>query len=204
MTQPAPGRVGPTIRNRDSPAVAVASSTTVPDQWPQIYQKMSAPITGAQCILLSFFSGIEVATLAVQELIGPVLLHLTWEIDTECQSIISWHFPQARHRGDVLQEDADQIIALINKHDPHETCLVLFCSSPPCPDFSSISSSAQGLTGKEGSKFTAYTSLSNKIEAGLGNRQTRYLVENVVMNKPEADFITSMRTPRIRWWVSGG
>ena len=151
---------------------------------------MPSPINGSQCILLSFFSGIEVAALAVQDLIGPILLHISWEIDPACQEIIQWHFPDAHLRGDVLQEDADAIANLVNKHDPHETCMVLFCSAPPCPDFSQISSSAQGFSGQEGSKFTAYTHLSNEIESRLGNRQIRYLVENVVMQKPEADYIS--------------
>ena len=56
------------------------------------------------------------------------MLHLTWEVDPECCKVIATHFPQAKHRGDVLKEDASSIINLIDKHDPHQTCaVVIWC-----------------------------------------------------------------------------
>ena len=70
------------------------------------------------------------AALAVTQLIGPVVLHLSWETDPDCQAVNKWHFSKMMQRGDVLREDAEQVANLIHKYDPHETCLVLFCSAP--------------------------------------------------------------------------
>ncbi len=149
-------------------------------------------LKGNQCILLSFFSGMEVAATAFTELVGKPILHLSWEIDPICCQLIAEKFPEAKQRGDVLRETADSVVQLIDRYDEHQTCVVVFTSAPPCPDFSSISSSAAGLSGEEGSKFTKYANLASEIESRLGTRETRHLVENVVMQqKAEAQHIST-------------
>ena len=168
------------------------ATTEVPDRWHEATTKIPNMIRGDQCIVLSFFSGIEVAALAVHQLIGPPLLHLTWHDDVHCQAVIVHHFPDSIQRGDILQEDARQVLHLIERHDPHQAALVVFLAAPPCPDFSQIKADNAGLQGQEGSKFTAYVNLASQIEDGLGGRQVRHLAENVVIQqKSEVDFISS-------------
>ena len=134
----------------------------------------------------------EVAATAFTELIGSPILHLTWENDPDCINIISAKFPEAKLRGDVLQESAESVVQLIDRYDSHQTCVVFFMAAPPCPDFSQINSSAEGLSGVEGSKFTKYAELASQIETLLGPRETRHLVENVVMQqRSEAQHISS-------------
>ena len=119
------------------------------------------------------------------------MLHITWDNDEACQKLVKYHFPQSVQRGDILKEDANQVIHLVNRHDPHQTSMVLFLSAPPCPDFSQIKENNVGLSGTEGSKFTAYVKLVHDIEAGLGHRQVRHLAENVVMQqKSEVEYIS--------------
>ena len=132
------------------------------------------------------------AALAVHQLIGPPLLHITWETDEHCQQIIAQHYPSSVQRGDILAEDPRHIVHLIERHDPHQAAMIVFLSAPPCPDFSQIKENQAGLAGAEGSKFTAYVKLAADIEAGLGGRQIRHLAENVVLQqKSEVDYISS-------------
>ena len=147
---------------------------------------------GDQCILLSFFSGIEAAASSFVRLVGSPILHISWEIDASCQKIIEKHFPSAKIRGDVSTEDPQAIIDLIDRYDAHQTCAIIFMAAPPCPDFSIINDSAQGLQGDEGSKFIKYAQLASKIEAGLGGREVRHLVENVIFQqKSEAQHVSN-------------
>lgn len=163
----------------------------VPDFWQSAIARLPNLVSGHQCILLSFFSGVEVAALAVHQLIGPPLLHLTWEVDDDCCAVISHHFPNAVNRGDVLKEDAKDIAHLLDRHDPHGAAMVLCTSSPPCPDFSGINSSAQGLAGQEGSKFGVYADLITELESLIGQRVMRHLTENVVMQqRSEATYLS--------------
>lgn len=142
--------------------------------------------------MLSFFSGAEVAATAFTEMIGQPVLHMTWETDPVCAQLIAEKFPSSRQRGDVLKENAASVVEVIDRHDKHQTCVVVLMASPPCPDFSAINSSAEGLSGEEGSKFTAYAELARAIEGQLGSRETRHLVENVVMQqRNEAQHISS-------------
>lgn len=142
----------------------------VPDQWHKVQPETSQLAAGSQCILLSFFSGVEVAALAFTQLVGEPLLHLSWEVDESCCEVIRHHFPAAHLRGDVLQEDPRQVAQLVDRHDPHGAALVVFVAAPPCPDFSIIHDSGQGLNGPEGSKFDSYVKLVQEIEAHLGGR----------------------------------
>ena len=145
-------------------------------------------LKGDQCILLSFFSGIEAAGLVVTRLIGSPILRISWGIDEGCKKIIAKHFPMAKIRGDILTEEAQAIIGLIDRHDPG---VVLFLAAPPCPDFSVISQSAKGLQGDEGSKLH-YSKLAREIEQGLGTRDVRHLVENVIFQqKSEAQHMSN-------------
>lgn len=106
-------------------------------------------LRGDQCILLSFFSGMEVAATAFTEMVGQSVLHLTWETDPVCCQIIADKFPDAKQRGDVLKETASSVVEVIDRYDSHQTCVVIFLAAPPCPDFSSINDSAEGLAGEE-------------------------------------------------------
>ncbi len=147
---------------------------------------------GDQCILLSFFSGIEAAASSFNRLVGAPILHISWEIDASCQKIISKHFPSAKIRGDVLKEDPQTIIDLIDRYDPHQTCVVIFMAAPPCPDFSVVNDSAKGIQGEDGSKFLRYAQLASQIESGLGGREVRHLVENVIFQqRAEAQHVSN-------------
>ena len=160
--------------------------------WHEAISRCPNLVRGDQCILLSFFSGVEAGATSLTRLIGAPVLHLCWEIDESCIKIIQKHFPSAKLRGDVLTEDPKSVIDVIDRHDAHQTCLILFLAAPPCPDFSVISEGAQGLQGDEGSKFLKYAELAKKIEQGLGNRQVRHLVENVIFQqKAEAQHVSN-------------
>lgn len=160
--------------------------------WHEAISRCPNLVRGDQCILLSFFSGVEAGATSLTRLIGAPVLHLCWEIDESCIKIIQKHFPSAKLRGDVLTEDPKSVIDVIDRHDAHQTCLILFLAAPPCPDFSVISEGAQGLQGDEGSKFLRYAELAKKIEQGLGNRQVRHLVENVIFQqKAEAQHVSN-------------
>ena len=127
----------------------------VPGIWQDATHRIPQIVKGELCIVLSFFSGVEVATLAVHQLIGPPLLHISWETDEHCQQVIAQHYPSVVQRGDLLVEEPRQIIHLIERHDPHQAAMILFLAAPPCPDFSQIKEDQAGLAGAEGSKFTA-------------------------------------------------
>jgi len=72
-------------------------------------------LRGDQCILLSFFSGMEVAATAFTEMVGQPVLHLTWETDPVCCQLITDKFPDAKQRGDVLKETASSVVEVIDR-----------------------------------------------------------------------------------------
>ncbi len=159
----------------------------VPGFWSEAIRRSPNLLRGDQCILLSFFPGIEAAASSFTRLVGPPILHISWETDVSCQKIILKHFPSAKIRGDVLKEDPQAIIELIERYDAHQTCAVIFMSAPPCPDFSVVNDSAKGLQGDEGSKFLKYAHLVQQIESGPGGREVRHLVENVIFQQKSED-----------------
>ena len=110
----------------------------------------------------------EVAATAFTEMIGQPVLHLTWETDPVCCQLIAAKFPDSKQRGDVLKETASSVAEVIDRYDSHQTCVVVFMAAPPCPDFSSINDSAEGLAGEEGSKFTTMQSSLVELRHCLG------------------------------------
>ena len=130
-----------------------------------------------------FFPSFQAAALAVHQLIGPPLFHLTWEIEEDCCALISHHFPDAINRGNILEEDAQSVAQLLGRHGPHGTALVLRVASLPRPDFSQINSSAQGPSGEEGSKFGHYANFIEDFEGRAIHRTIHHLTENVVFQQ---------------------
>ena len=89
-------------------------------------------------ILLSCFEGIGVAAMVLQDLVGPLALHVSWECDPECLVLLQQHFPQALHRGDFLEDDPKAVAELVRQADPDAKMTIIQASAPPCPDFSRI------------------------------------------------------------------
>eukprot|EP00435_Cladocopium_sp_Y103_P030116 s227_g7.t1 len=106
-------------------------------------------------------------------------------MDQACCDIVSHHFPNVMHRGDVESETAEAIAAAVNQLDPHHEARVLCAAAPPCPDFSVVASSAQGRNGPEGRKFDVYCTLVEKLEPLLQKRQVLHLCENVICSDPK-------------------
>eukprot|EP00435_Cladocopium_sp_Y103_P004623 s893_g1.t1 len=142
-------------------------------------------------ILLSCFDGIGTAALILNEITAGISLHISWEVDPDCLTIIKKHYPQAHHRGDFLEDDPLQVAKIICDHDPTGQMLIIFAAAPPCPDFSRIREDAPGAAGSEGQKFTAYCKFANRVEMQLPHKRVGHLTENVVMERGEADFFSS-------------
>eukprot|EP00434_Breviolum_minutum_P002108 symbB.v1.2.001863.t2/scaffold77.1/size347087/34 len=137
--------------------------------------------SGSHIILLSAFAGVGAASLALETLVGDLRLHISWETDEACLAVLLDQFPDAVQRGDLTQEDPAAIAALVRKYDPKEECLIIAAAGPPCPDFSTVSHSAQGRSGPEGSKFVVYTDFVGKLEVELPQHRFEHLTENVRM-----------------------
>ena len=141
-------------------------------------------------ILVSCFDGIGSAAVILKELVETVTLHLAWEIDEDCISVLKARHEDVMVRGDVLKDDPLEVARIIQRHDPGTECLVVFAAAPPCPDFSRIKENTPGSKGEEGQKFTAYCTFVQQIEKNIPHKKVGYLVENVVMQKTEADFFS--------------
>ena len=115
------------------------------------------------------------------QLVGEPRLALAWEIDNAATAITSHHMPFVKHRGDFMADSVPEIARLIHRHDPHQQCWILVLSAPPCPDFSSINSSAEGFSGSEGSKFDSFLQFSSQLEEELHEWTFIHLCENVIM-----------------------
>ena len=139
------------------------------------------PVQGHQLIVLSVFDGIGTGILAVTQLVGEPRLAIAWEIDQIAADITSFHMPFVKHRGDFLADSVADVAHLVQRHDPHQQCWILLLSAPPCPDFSSINSSAESFSGHEGSKFESFLSFAKDLETQLNDWTFIHLCENVVM-----------------------
>ena len=125
-------------------------------------------------------------------LVAEIDLHISWEVDPDCIAILQQHYPRALHRGNFLDDDPRDVADLIRRHDPTGSMVVSFVAAPPCPDFSRIKEDAPGSNGTEGQKFTAYCGFANQVEMNIPHRRVGHLVENVVMEKGEADYFASL------------
>jgi len=152
----------------------------------QVFQKLNEKV-----ILLSCFDGIGSAAVALRDLLDSISLHITWEVDEECLKVQAARHTDAMMRGDFLKDDPLEVAKIIRQHDPQGTCLVLFASAPPYPDFSRIKENPPGSDGAEGQKFTAYCAFINQVEMNIPHKRVGHLTENVVMQKSEADLFSS-------------
>ena len=142
-------------------------------------------------ILLSCFEGIGAAPLALQAVVGELVLHVSWECDPECILILKKHFPHAVHRGNFLEDDATAVAQLVLEYDSTGECMILQVGAPPCPDFSRIRDDAPGREGEEGAKFTQYCTFSRSIREQLPDHTFRQLCENVILSdRSEVDFFS--------------
>eukprot|EP00435_Cladocopium_sp_Y103_P025847 s2362_g6.t1 len=132
--------------------------------------------------------GIGSAAHILADLTEGISLHISWEIDQDCISVIKQHYPAALHRGDFLADDPHEVAKIIREHDPHGQMLIVFASAPPCLDFSRIREDAPGAEGSEGQKFTACCGFASQVEMELPNKRVGHLTENVIMEKGEAGF----------------
>ena len=121
-------------------------------------------------------------------LVDELALHISWEVDPDCIQVLRKHHPEAQNRGSFLEDDPQAVADIIHHHDPSGSLIVLFVAAPPCPDFSRIREDAPGSAGVEGQKFTEYCEFARGIESKIPHKRVGYLVENVVMERGEADF----------------
>ena len=142
-------------------------------------------------ILLSCFEGIGVAAMLLQDLVGPLALHVSWECDPECLVLLQRHFPQALHRGGFLDDDPKAVAELVRQADPDAKMTIIQASAPPCPDFSRIKDDAPGKEGAEGSKFPKYCSFAKAVREELPEHYFLQLCENVILSdQGEVEFFS--------------
>ena len=148
-------------------------------------------LRGDQLIVLSFFDGIGTGILAIQELVGAPRLALSWEIDPAAARVVEHRLPFVKNRGDFLADSPAAIKHMVERHDPHQRCIVVYLAAPPCPDFSSINESAKSFNGKEGMKFDQYINFVHEVEQELKDWHSVHLCENVVMQtQAEIDYVS--------------
>ena len=137
------------------------------------------------------FEGIGVAAMVLQDLVGPLALHVSWECDPECLVLLQRHFPQALHRGDFLEDDPKAVAELVRQADPDAKMTIIQASAPPCPDFSRIKDDAPGKEGAEGSKFPKYCSFAKAVREELPEHYFLQLCENVILSdQGEVEFFS--------------
>ena len=78
----------------------------------------------------------------------------------------------------------DQLIALLDQHDPNSECTIVLCGGPPCVDYSDIKGDdAPGKTGPEGSKFVRFCQWQRDLQGRLKGRPFKRLIENVLPHR---------------------
>lgn len=172
-------------RNRDSPG----SGTLPRPRYPtRLYRAVSLvprmASLGKEIILLGFFDGIGTAAWALQSLVGPVKAYFSWEISSECITVLNKHFPAVLHRGDLCADDPVALVQAIKEVDPDGRCVIVITAGPPCPDYSLVADSAQGRAGEEGKKFVTFVGFLDQLVPQLAPRETYHIIENVVMANP--------------------
>ena len=129
--------------------------------------------------------------MVLQELVGPLALHISWECDPECLVLLQRHFPQALHRGDFMEDDPKAVAELVRQTDPEGKMTIVQASAPPCPDFSRIKDDAPGKEGAEGSKFPKYCRFAKAIRDELPEHYFLQLCENVILSdQGEVEFFS--------------
>ena len=129
--------------------------------------------------------------MVLQDLVGPLALHVSWECDPECLVLLQRHFPQALHRGDFLDDDPKAVAELVRQADPDAKMTIIQASAPPCPDFSRIKDDAPGKEGAEGSKFPKYCSFAKAVRQELPEHHFLQLCENVILSdQGEVEFFS--------------
>ena len=138
----------------------------------------------SQLLLVSAFSGIDCAALALRTLNVPVDAHVCFEIDPECVAVSSFHFKKAVVLGNLFDYKPADLLKSFS-----EACGLtgsvnlsnwnaLWCAGPPCPDASPIRSSrGPGLDGAEGRKFKDHAELMFACAPAF--RTFNFLVEYV-------------------------
>lgn len=143
-------------------------------------------------VLLSFFDGVGSAAVCLDRMGVKPIPYISWETDSECQSVIQHHFPHVVQRFDACQDDADEVARLIASADPDASAQVLCAAGPPCPDFSQIRDNAPGRSGPEGRKFGQFCDFIDSLEAKIKPRQLHHLCENVIFSdQSEADHFSN-------------
>ena len=152
----------------------------------------------------------------VEQTLGRPKAAAAWEIDQACIKITAHRLPWVEQRGDIHQDSPEHILEWINRHDPHQKCMVLWMAAPPCQDFSRVREDRPGHTGDRGGLFMHTVRLMQEVFKGTGNRPTGYIYENVVMAKADAKLISAelgapvlacagdfgwVTRPRL-WWLS--
>ena len=78
------------------------------------------------------------------------------------------------------------VVTQLDQVDPTRKWPVLICAGPPCWDFTRIKQKPLGHKGQEGAKFDWVVNVVKEAPLTL-QRKTTFLIENVVMDKAEAD-----------------
>ena len=146
---------------------------------------VAVPDVPVRLLLISAFSGIESAALALRFLNIQVDAHVCFDTDPECVAVSSSHFSNSVPLGDIFEySPADLLQAFagackVNEIAELSTWNALWCAGPPCPDASPIrSSQGPGLDGPEGQKFGKHAHLM--FACGAAFNEFNFLVEYVV------------------------
>ena len=111
------------------------------------------------------------------------LAYIAWETDRDsCE--LTGHYFDVYHRGDIFEDDMDQLITLLDEIDPAATCTVVLTAGPPCVDYSDIKGpDAPGKSGPEGSKFVNFCKWQRELRDRLRDRPFKRLIENVLPHR---------------------
>ena len=155
--------------------------TAQPKQPAARKQPKSSRHADSVVILLSFFDGIGVPILALQEHVK--LAHvLIWEVDEQAAAVtLSQVKGTITNRGDITAETGASLAEAVMQIDPSGKLRIMIAGGAPCPDYSRITE-GPGREGNQGQLFGTMCDLLDDLLPRLQGRSVGILVENVFMN----------------------
>ena len=168
----APGGDAPTKRNRPTAQVETANPGPMTQQANQPCSH-TAIIRKAESKLafLSWFAGVDVAALALNQLGVLPKVHWVWETNPACVASIRANWPQAQTRGDVADINAQDLTKELRELGVE---MLLVSAGPPCPDYSRIPAQSKGRSGPQGHKFDLAVDKLQEIQTAAGHHSVSH------------------------------
>ena len=143
---------------------------------------------------LSFFDGIGVASEALRRISTNVLLTLSWETNEACAAFTHERFGSIQ-MGDIANVDIDKTASYIDQRLGQQEFIVLITAGPPCPDFSRIRKSPEGVDGASGWLFQHMIDVEYKLRLKFKGRPVETVIENVMPHHSLRDQLLDMTKP---------